>query len=381
MDTKPYNLQLQDQGSDSYYTVIADFTRNWQSKAVDQIGGLVIDFLKFRQASALSQRTPWEYTFELLALGVLLREHGGQALRLSRGNADLMEWLTVLQDSQPWAEGAVKRVRGMLGRVSRSWHAERGPIYASPDDVKNLIEWLEAHDEAVQAERFREWLHFFIETRPPDLTRQAILQCWRLAEAFEAESEQALGQYTTEANFYRTGSAPKVHWRYDAPLIMRSRLEYHLGMLGTQVLNQAYRAGYQSSERRLVIVPVCMRAQPEDKCQGVQTPLGKQCAGCTPTCKVHQITQMGKKHNVMVVCIPDDELADACVSSGQAGSGLGVLGVACALRNWSAGWEAQKLGLNAQGILLDYPGCKKHWNCKDVPTDANLKKIEEMMVM
>ncbi len=381
MEIKPYNLQPRGQGSDAYYTTIAEFTERWQSKAIDQVGGLVVDFLKSRKASALRARTPWECAFELLTLGVLLREHGGQAASLSRGNADLLEWLTVLQDKQPWAEGPVKRLRGMLGRLNRAWHTERGPIHATPEDMKNLIEWLEAHDETVQAERFTEWLNFFIERWPPDQTRQAILQCWRLAEAFEAESEQALGQYTADADFYRTGSAPKVHWRYDAPLVMRSRLEYHLGMLGTQVLNQAYRSGYRSAERRLVIVPVCMRAQPEGKCQAVQTPIGKQCAGCTPTCKVHQITQLGKKHNVAVVCIPDDELGRVCVSSGQAGSGLGVLGVACALRNWSAGWEAQKLGLNAQGILLDYPGCKKHWNCKDIPTDANLKKIEEMMVM
>ncbi len=381
IETKPYNLKAQEQGSYAYYTTIAAFTDRWQSFAIEQTGGLIIDFQHFRKASAQNCRTPWECAFELLALGVLLREHGGQAARLPRNNADLLEWLNVLQDRQPWAEGAVKRLRGLLGAANRAWHSERGPIYAAPEDVQNLIEWLEAHGEPGQAERFREWLEFFIEARPPDLTRQAILQCWRLAETFEVESEAALGQYTADANFYRTGSAPKAHYRYDAPLITRGRLEYHLGMLGTEVLNRAYQEGYRASKQRLVIVPVCMRAQPEGKCQAVQTPMGAQCAGCTPACKVHQVTQLGKKHGVMVVCIPDDELAALCVSSGQAGSGIGVLGVACALRNWSAGWETQKLGLNAQGMLLDYPGCKKHWNCNDVPTEANLKKIEEMIAM
>ncbi len=381
IEIKPYNLQLQGQESYTYYATISEFTERWQTYAVGQLGDLIIDFLNFRKSSALDTRTPWECAFELLALGVLLREHGGQAARLGHNNADLLEWLNVLQERQPWAEGVVKRMRGMLGAANRAWHSERGPIFASPEDVQNLIEWLEAHGEPVQAERFTEWLVFFVETRPPDLTRQAILQCWRLAETFETESQAALGQYTVDANLYRTGNAPKVHYRYDAPLITRSRQEYHLGMLGTEVLNQAYSAGYRAAKRRLVIVPVCMRAQPEGKCQAIQTPMGAQCAGCTPTCRVHQITQLGKKHGVAVVCIPDDELANLCVSSGQAGSGLGVLGVACALRNWSAGWEAQKLGLNAQGTLLDFPGCKKHWNGKDIPTEANLKKIEEIMTM
>jgi hypothetical protein len=73
--------------------------------------------------------------------------------------------------------------------------------------------------------------------------------------------------------------------------------------------------------------------------------------------------------------VPDDQLSSLCLASGQAGSGLGVVGAACALRNWSAGWEANQLGLHARGVLLDSAGCSKHWTQKGTPTDVNVQEL------
>ena len=91
---------------------------------------------------------------------------------------------------------------------------------------------------------------------------------------------------------------------------------------------------------------------------------------------MHQITQLAAKQGLPVFSIPDDQLAKLCVSSGHAGTGLGVIGLACALRNWSAGWEADRLGLGAQGMLLDQVGCRKHWDPVGRPTDANLHELQ-----
>jgi hypothetical protein len=201
----------------------------------------------------------------------------------------------------------------------------------------------------------------------------------RLAERFEKESEQVLGVYTQRVDDYVDVTQDATTWRYDAALITRGKLEYHLGMLGTEILNRAYRQRFLDTDRRLVIVPNCLPKQPEGQCKAVRTPMGSVCQGCTPGCRVYQITQMGKKQGIPVVIIPDDELARICVSSGQAGTGMGVVGLSCALTNWSAGWDAERLGLHAQGVLLDCAGCKKHWTREGVSTDANLKKIKEVL--
>ena len=65
--------------------------------------------------------------------------------------------------------------------------------------------------------------------------------------------------------------------------------------------------------------------------------------------------------------------------SGTGDGSVGVVGVSCALTNWSGGWEAESIGVPAQGVLLDYVGCKFHWDKDGIPTDINLKKLEEVV--
>jgi len=246
-----------------------------------------------------------------------------------------------------------------------------------------LILWLQAHGETTQADHFLVWQDY-LQTMGEQRARQAILQCLALAADFTMESAAALGKYTQGVEEFVGRIAPQAHWRYDAELVTSTRLEYHLGLLGTEILNRAYRPRFLATRHKIMIVPPCMRARADEgpldeRCQAVQTPLGALCQGCTPTCHIHQITKLCDKHGIAVYSIPDDELSKLCVASGQTGSGLGVIGVACALRNWSAGWEADRLGLAAQGLLLDHVGCKKHWDDTGLPTDTNLHKLHELI--
>jgi hypothetical protein len=151
--------------------------------------------------------------------------------------------------------------------------------------------------------------------------------------------------------------------------------------LGTEILNRVYRDRFAATEQKLVIVPLCLRTPPEGmECQAERTLLGARCRGCHPPCRVNQLTRLGQQQGFLVCCIPDDELAKVCLASGQAGRrDLGVMGISCALTNWSAGWEAERLGLAAQGLLLDYPGCRQHWHPHGVPTDTNLRRLRTLL--
>ena len=81
---------------------------------------------------------------------------------------------------------------------------------------------------------------------------------------------------------------------------------------------------------------------------------------------------MGKKHGFDVFMVPDD--MKVFNSEGRGGT-IGVVGISCALTNWNGGWETGSLGIPAQGLLLDYVGCKFHWDRNGFPTDTNLKKL------
>jgi hypothetical protein len=292
--------------------------------------------------------------------------------------------LVNLQARWPLGERAIKTLRGLITGALNDMPDRAGgqdPAGPEPEFVAALIRWLQAHGEFAQGERFRDWQEF-LAVIGRDRARAALEQCLALAADFAATSGPVLDRYTAGVETYRADAACRSRFRYDAELLTRTRLEYHLGLLGTEILNRVYRDRFAATEQKLVIVPPCLRTPPEGMaCQAEETSLGAVCRGCHPACRVNQLTRLGQKQGFLVCCIPDDELAKVCLVSGQAGqSSLGVVGLSCALTNWSAGWKAERLGLAAQGHLLDYPGCGHHWHPQGgIPTDTNLKQLQALL--
>ncbi len=368
-----YSLRLAERNSDDYYHVIAAFADGWLAEVLsDAVTLRVIEgFRSYRRKSGKAERSDAECAFELLALGVMLRVHGGEAARLPRWLAWILNRLVAMQDRWPRYESGIKNVRGWIGWLARFWLKRAG----GSEDVDRLIVWLRANDSNGQADRFTQWQTYLKEIGP-EAARKVIAQSLALADEFAGASEKVLGPYTVDVEQFLTESAPQYRHRYDAEFVSRSRLEYHLGMLGTEILSRAYRERFLSAKRKIVIVPPCMRAQQEEKCKAIQTPLGAKCQACTPTCRVHQITKLGEKRGFDVFMIPDELRV---FGSGTGDGSVGVVGVSCALTNWSGGWEAESIGVPAQGVLLDYVGCKFHWDKDGIPTDPNLKKLEEVV--
>lgn len=181
------------------------------------------------------------------------------------------------------------------------------PVDGDPDVgctlyVQRLVQWLRSQGRISQAKRFAEW-DAFIESYEPQKSQEIILQTLTLAHEFDIESAPELDVYTEGISEYLHEITPQTTWRYDDVWVRRSRLEYHLGMLGTEILNRTFRESFAAAKRKVVMAPACMRArqaarETEEKCQAFETPLGNLCQGCTPTCRVHQITQMGKKYDM-----------------------------------------------------------------------------------
>jgi hypothetical protein len=382
----PYSLQSPDRTSDQYYRDIAAFADRWLDYSRKTAAPLLDDFRAFLQSEGWPERSFEACALELLALGVLLREHGRQAANLPGWAAGLLAKLVKLQGRYPRAKPAIKTVRGLITGALRDTavredvNPESNLLAQPAEAVARLIRRLRAHDEPAQAKRLTAWQEY-LATVDAEQARRVVRQSLTLANDFASDSQPVLGRYTTGVESYRAAAVCRGCFRYDAELRARSRLEYHLGLLGTEILNRVYRHRFGATAHKLVIVPLCLRTPPAGMaCQAEQTPLGARCQSCHPACRVNQLTRLGQKQGFLVCCIPDDELGKVCLASGQAGrSDLGVLGISCALTNWSAGWAAEGLGLAAQGLLLDYPGCRQHWHPQGVPTDANLRQLRTLL--
>ncbi|HJW91569.1 MAG TPA: DUF116 domain-containing protein [Anaerolineales bacterium] len=366
-----YSLRLDQGDSDAYYRLVAAYAGEWSTSSLQTVGDHIAGFRAYQKGAGLPGRTDAEYAFELLALGVLLQEHGAEAEALPSWLARALVALIQAQKRYPKAEGLIKSLRGWLAAASMARLSRQPGL----EGFSRLLSWLRANGESGRAKRLAEW-RAYLQVAKPEVTARVIQASLDLARQFEVESQEVFGRYTQAVPRFLNEGAPRHRRQYDFAFVSRTRLEYHLGLLGSELLSRAYRQRFLASRQKVVILPPCMRARAEGECLAVQTEYGARCQACTPSCRVHQITCLGKKYGFEVWMIPDELLVFA---PGSGEGELGLVGVSCALTNWSGGWEAQAMGLPAQGVLLDYVGCHYHWDDAGFPTDVNLRKLSEVL--
>ncbi len=387
VEYRPYCLKSTDGNSDEYYRVIAGYADRWLEGAKCCLERPVNGFLAYLG----EERSFAEAAFEMLSLGVLLREHGAEALEFPLAPAWMLARLVEAQDCLPLPsiEQPVKAVRGFIHGLASNGDTPDAAVDEMPFGegaaavVERLVSWLRAHGMTAQAERLEQW-GGFIASLDKQLAEAMLACCLLLADDFASESAAVLGQYTGRVSDFISSVQGSARWRYDSGLITRTQVEYHLGMLGTEILSRAFRERFLAMPRKIVVVPDCLSARsprvaPEGgpECQAERTSLGGRCTGCTPGCRVNGLTRLGEKHGFEVSILPDDMRGvglDACSKL----KGVGVVGVACALTNWDAGWQVTGSGVPAQGVLLDYPGCKNHWSEEGEPTEVNVKRVLEI---
>ncbi len=321
-----YSLRNADRNSDAYYHAIADFSQRWVETARASVAEEMAGFQAYRQALDQPARSFPECAFELLALGVMLREHGLQAGHMPSWMVSLLKKLMLLQGRYPWSEKAIKTLRGWVVHLAGPIQAGRSqPGQTRLVEIQRLLEWMQALDYGGQVERLSEWQSYF-ETLDPERVGEAIAGCLRLADDFEQDSARALGAYTRGVAAFLQAEAPRHAWQYDARFVSRRPLEYHLGLLGSELLSRAYRERFLETQRKVVILPPCMRRQPEEACKAISTPLGDRCQNCTPGCPIQVVTKLGEKLGFEVFMMPD-ELRKFKSGSPQGKNTFGVIGV------------------------------------------------------
>jgi hypothetical protein len=379
-----YSLRNDQRHSDQYYQDIVAFRDRVLAEMQSRTGGLIDAFQAFIQSSGREElRSGAEYSFELLTLGVLWTVYASSAADLAIAPANALSRLAKMRKQSESLKPAIDWLRGVLISLFL-FSVERGDGAPSEPDLGQLnllLKWLEASgDFDEEIKRLKAWREFLI-SQPFIKAQEYLTTAIDLAAWFEQESLVALGGYTSRVETFLAEKYPAYRWREDAVFCGRRRVEYHLNMLGTEILNQALRDEFLRTQRKVVLLPPCMRAK-QDGCQARPTPLGELCADCTPGCRVHQVTKLGEKHGFDVLIMPHEL---SVFSNGKikptANGALGVVGVSCPLTNVAGGWETKDLGVPAQGVLLDYCGCPWHWHPQGIPTDINFGHLLRVLAV
>ncbi len=383
METITYSLLNSQDRSDPYYRDIATFSDEVLEEAECRLSPLLEAFREYTlHAAGNTDGMQLERIFELLTFGTLWRVYAGKIPKISPTQQRLFSWLAALREKGAIIKAAADFLRGMLTSLFLKPKKDHPGAVESPNlaDMDRLLNWLQAINEFDEEVRRLTVWYEFLGSLPVERVPEYLEEILAFGDWFERRSEAVLGRYTPNVEKFLLETHPSYRWREDFTFCGRRRVEYHLNMVGTELLNRAFRAAFLSTERKIVIVPPCMRLQPEQECKAKQTSFGALCAACTPSCRVNQLTKLGQKHGFQVLIMPD-ELSVFSGESDQVGSknGIGVVGVACALTNAPGGWKTERLGVPAQGVLLDYCGCSYHWHRKAIPTDVNFGEVLEVV--
>lgn len=376
-----YKLDFQGPASSSYYPAVKTFTDRMLSHAENTITPIAKKYRIFLIGYRLEEpRTIEEYTFELLNLGILWRAYGDIARSVTVAPFKIMARMGEWRKTHPTLKPVSDQFRGVV----LSFFLAPKQIVSSPDhpcclnDLEKLVSWLEATgDFREDAFRYIRWLGYF-GTLPESFVPAMMEKILAFTDWFEKESALQMGDYTPNVDQFVASKYSSYRWREDRFSCLRSRAEYHLNMVGAEILNRAFRKEFTACEKRTVLLPGCMRARSAEECEGVVSKKGITCSGCEPSCRVNQLREMGIRNNFDVMVIPHStDLAQWKVTPGE--SPTAVVGVACLAVLVQGGWELKRNNVPAQCVLLNECGCKKHWHDRGFPTALDVRELKRIV--
>ena len=378
-----YTLKHQQRYSDQFYLDLSVFTDAVLNETHRRIGDLITELIEVPELEVSGRsRTRDEHAFDALVLGVLWRVYAQKAGSLAQGQRRILNRLLEMRRNNQFLKPIADFIRGLIGGMVffSKEPAQETPI-PNLQNLARLVEWLSTVGEFKEEVKRIEVWQAFLERKNEAEQQDALLSVIELAAWFDGSSHEALGRYTPNVDHFLLTAHPGYRWREDYLFTGRQRVEYHLNMVGTEIMNRSFREGFLQSELKFIFVPPCMSAPKDGKCQATATSYGERCAACTPTCQVHQVTKLGEKYGIQVFMIPDS-FSPLASSNGQ-GLGdvrVGVVGVSCPLTIVSGGYEMKRMGIPAQGLLLDHCGCTWHWDPgKGVITEINLKQLMRIL--
>jgi hypothetical protein len=374
-----YSLRNGAPDSAAYYRDVGRFADEVAAAGAPLLP-VVAEFVRSAAESGReSVRAEEEYLLELLMLGVHWRAYGDDAHDLACTPRCVLSSLAEIRRASPFLKPAADRLRGILSTVylvpkDRDWHPR-----PTLDHLERLLGWLEAAgDYREEVERLSAWRDY-LRALSDDEAVAVLAAALAFAEWFEEASITALGPYTAGVERFLAEDHPSYAWREDVVFAARPRVEYHLNMVGAELMNRAQRAAFLETPRKAVIVPACLRFHPRPRCRAVAGPLACECRECEPRCRVRQLTRLGAERGFDVLLVPHESSVFAGEAGRQLlGGGAGVIGVTCVLNLLAGGWKALRLGLPPQCVLLDHCGCRKHWHAEGISTEidgAELRRV------
>jgi uncharacterized protein len=381
MEHVTYSLKLDKPSSQFYYKEASIFTDEVLQKAEPSLTAIVNDYLKYISRYKLEEiRAREEYILELLSFGILWQTYSNYALNVKFAPFITLSKMGEWRKKHQRVKSLIDFSRGVLTTLLLM-PEKNTKIYSSIptlDQIDRVCIWFEATGEfREEALRFIRWRAYW-GTRNNGRLEEIFTAIADFTGWFIQRSTEVLGKFTENVDRFVNGKKDFYRWREDRISCTRTRAEYHLNMVGADLMNRSFRRDYNNTTSTAVLLPGCMRIHTGDKCEAIREARGLKCIGCEASCPVNQLRVMGQKKNFDVYVIP--HASDLSLWAPKEGEPrCGIIASACVTTLVGGGWELKRYGVPAQCVLLDYSGCKKHWHPEGIRTGLNKQELERIL--
>ena len=372
MEKITYFLCESNESSTEFYKKNLNFSKKVLNKLEGNFSNDINDYMNYINKNNMEQlRSKSEYLLEILMIGVFWKEHVNKAISLSKIPRNILIKLSTLREKE-----SIKKIvdinRGLLEYLFLN-RRSNDKVKISLENYKKLVNYLKAcGDYKEEAKRLEVWISYFFSLNKNKVDK-ILTSYLEFAKYFEDISQEVLGIYTKNVNLFLKNIDKKYKYREDFLFCSRKEVEYHLNMVGAQIMNEAYRKEFLKTKEKRLLLPSCMRIKDEKNCKAIKTEEGYICNSCSKNCNVNKYDKLGKKYNFQVYIIPHE--SSIYVKNKIKDGHIGIIGVACVLNLISGGLKAKNLGFVPQCVFLDYCGCKDHWHDKGIITDINMSYL------
>ena len=377
MATIPYNLIVKENNSDKFYNVLSEVTSIVTHRA-DQKFALELDkFIAYIESTRLETlRLRREYLIEMVLIGSLWNRYISNALGANFVITKFAQALAGLRQEKPEIKPEIDQLKASLLNDYLLKHSDEE---ATPDLVnyKLLLDWLASTGEfKEEVIRLENWEQYFATLDELEV-KSVITDMTEFADEFAEVVYPYLHEFTAGLFDFYDYSCSENSKREDIILRERTEEEYHLNMVCSQILNDAYRSEFKQTKEKVVLLPTCMNLNPFD-CKAVSDGEHKYCTACDANCHVGQI-KSAINGSAKIALIPHSSGFSQFLKKWENSESVGLVGVACVLNLLSGGYEMRKLNIKSQCVFLDYCGCSKHWDSEGISTNINLNQLKRIL--
>jgi hypothetical protein len=196
-------------------------------------------------------------------LGVLWRTRGREATQSDPRTRGLVTELV-----RERRTGMARRCDGSNAElVNVELSVKRGRIDPTLSEIEQLLDWMLASGEYDDELGRLEGWKAFLSTTQPATNREILRLVVAFAVRFEAAAERQLGGFTTDVESFLRDELPSRPKGEATMQCSRRRVEYHLNMVGSEILNRAWRRAFLGCRRQVVVMPGCARLRGDADCR------------------------------------------------------------------------------------------------------------------